>query len=212
MRFLLALAASAAIATGAQAVTVINGGFELGAPVTGGTDFLTTGDVTSLPGWTVLSSGVDLTDNSVWNAASGSRSVELSGIGSGGVSQRVGGFVVGDKYRIRFSLSANPLAANGNYRTTVSATGGGAQAFTYTKTSMNSSTNMLYQTFEYIWTATRATSNFQFRSQGSSALGPVLDNVSISLVPEPSSWMMLIAGFGMTGFAMRRRRMTSVSA
>ena len=27
-------------------------------------------------------------------------------------------------------------------------------------------------------------------------------------VPEPSSWAMLIAGFGLTGAAMRRRRRT----
>ena len=31
-------------------------------------------------------------------------------------------------------------------------------------------------------------------------------------VPEPASWAMLIAGFGLTGAAMRRRRMATVSA
>jgi hypothetical protein len=30
-------------------------------------------------------------------------------------------------------------------------------------------------------------------------------DVGFSLVPEPSSWMMLIIGFGMLGTAMRRR-------
>ena len=212
MRLLLAMAAAAAISTGAQAVTVINGSFEQGAPISGGSDFLATGNTTSLPGWRVLSSGVDYVDNSLWNAANGSRSVELSGIGSGGVVQRLSGFTVGKKYRLRFQLSVNPFANDGVYRTTVSASGGGAEAFLYTKTAANTPTNMLYQTFEYIWTAANATSNFQFRSNGSGALGPVLDNVSISLIPEPSTWMLLIAGFGMTGFAMRRRRMTSVSA
>jgi hypothetical protein len=34
---------------------------------------------------------------------------------------------------------------------------------------------------------------------------------TISAVPEPATWAMMIAGFGMVGFAMRsRRRMTSV--
>ena len=33
-----------------------------------------------------------------------------------------------------------------------------------------------------------------------------IDNVSIGGVPEPASWAMLIAGFGLTGAAMRRRR------
>lgn len=33
-----------------------------------------------------------------------------------------------------------------------------------------------------------------------------VDNVSVAAVPEPASWLMLIAGFGLTGAAMRRRR------
>nr|WP_310524060.1 PEPxxWA-CTERM sorting domain-containing protein [Polymorphobacter sp.] len=206
------MAASAAIATGAQAVTVINGSFELGAPITGGSDFLPTGDTTSLPGWRVLSSGVDYVDNTLWDAANGSRSVELSGTGSGGLVQRLGGFTVGEKYRLRFKLSANPFGPNRVYRTTVSVTGGTAQQFAYTKTAANTPTNMLYEFQEYVWTATNAFQNFQFRSVGAGQYGSVLDSVSISLVPEPSSWMLLIAGFGMTGFAMRRRRMGSVAA
>nr|WP_310524058.1 DUF642 domain-containing protein [Polymorphobacter sp.] len=212
MRFILALAASAAIATGAQAVTVLNGSFEMGAPISGGSDFLATGNTTSVPGWRVLSSGVDYVDNSLWNAANGKRSIELSGIGSGGIMQRIGGFTVGEKYRLRYKLSANPFAANGVYRTTVSVTGGVAQQVSYTKNASNSPTNMLYQFNEYVWTATNAFQNVQFRSIGNSPFGPVLDSVSISMVPEPSSWMLLIAGFGMTGFAMRRRRSVSVAA
>ncbi len=30
--------------------------------------------------------------------------------------------------------------------------------------------------------------------------------VNFGVVPEPSSWMLLVGGFGLTGFAMRRRR------
>jgi len=33
-----------------------------------------------------------------------------------------------------------------------------------------------------------------------------LDNVTIGFVPEPGTWAMLITGFGMIGFAARRRR------
>lgn len=38
-----------------------------------------------------------------------------------------------------------------------------------------------------------------------------LDNVSIGFVPEPGTWAMLITGFGMVGFAARRRRMAATS-
>jgi hypothetical protein len=37
-------------------------------------------------------------------------------------------------------------------------------------------------------------------------------DASLFSVPEPSSWAMLIAGFGLTGAAMRRRRMRTVTA
>ena len=40
-------------------------------------------------------------------------------------------------------------------------------------------------------------------------IGPVLDNVLVSQaggVPEPATWALLIAGFGMVGATMRRRR------
>jgi hypothetical protein len=33
----------------------------------------------------------------------------------------------------------------------------------------------------------------------------LLDNVSVSAIPEPASWALMIAGFGMIGAAMRRR-------
>ena len=39
----------------------------------------------------------------------------------------------------------------------------------------------------------------------------IIDNVSIA-VPEPATWAMMIAGFGMVGGTMRRRRTTMQSA
>ena len=35
-----------------------------------------------------------------------------------------------------------------------------------------------------------------------------LDDIAATAVPEPATWAMLIAGFGMVGFAARRRRST----
>ena len=34
------------------------------------------------------------------------------------------------------------------------------------------------------------------------------DTISLGTVPEPASWVMLLAGFGLTGAAMRRRKIT----
>jgi hypothetical protein len=43
--------------------------------------------------------------------------------------------------------------------------------------------------------------------------GPGVDNVSlVEVVPEPASWAMLVAGFGIVGAAMRRRRPAAAQA
>jgi hypothetical protein len=48
-----------------------------------------------------------------------------------------------------------------------------------------------------------------FSSPSADNQGPLLDNLLVSqAVPEPASWAMLIAGFGLVGAAARRRRIT----
>jgi hypothetical protein len=42
-------------------------------------------------------------------------------------------------------------------------------------------------------------------------VGPLLDNVLVSQVPEPSSWMLMIAGFGLVGYSARRRRVSATA-
>ena len=54
------------------------------------------------------------------------------------------------------------------------------------------------------------TLQFQFVGLGVTAADFAVDNVSMKAVPEPGSWAMMIAGLGIVGSAMRRRR-TSVS-
>lgn len=54
---------------------------------------------------------------------------------------------------------------------------------------------------------------FFFGSTSSDGLGPLLDNVRISIdpapIPEPASWGLMIAGFGLAGVALRHRRPTT---
>lgn len=119
--FGLILLASLAMASSAHAITVTNGSFEEGTAITGGFDLLAPGNTTAITGWTVLGpGGVDYVDNSLWAASNGSRSVELPGIGTGGLSQIVTNqFVIGQKYVMRFDYTVNPFAQDGNYGATV---------------------------------------------------------------------------------------------
>ena len=52
-------------------------------------------------------------------------------------------------------------------------------------------------------TGTYSLSAFFSSAPGTGQL--VISNVGGSVVPEPASWAMLLAGFGLTGMAMRRR-------
>ncbi len=48
-----------------------------------------------------------------------------------------------------------------------------------------------------------------FSAAGVGSVDAVLDNVSVTAVPEPSSWALMILGFGSIGAAMRNRRRTT---
>jgi hypothetical protein len=73
--------------------------------------------------------------------------------------------------------------------------------------------NML--TYSYTFTANLpGTFQLGFATTSADNIGPILDNVLVTqaAVPEPATWAMLIAGFGLVGATARRRRTTSVTA
>lgn len=56
-----------------------------------------------------------------------------------------------------------------------------------------------------------AGSTLTFRAAGTSdSLGGYLDNITLSAVPEPATWAMMLIGFGMAGYGMRSRRKDAV--
>jgi hypothetical protein len=76
--------------------------------------------------------------------------------------------------------------------------------FTYTIGS-NTLANMMYKSEIVTFTA-GASNTLSFASQDAGAFGPVIGNVSISAVPEPSTWAMMLVGFLGLGFAFRQSR------
>ena len=56
------------------------------------------------------------------------------------------------------------------------------------------------------FTALNPTVGITFASLNSGTQGMAIDNVSISAVPEPHEWAMMLAGLGLVGWAARRNR------
>ena len=180
------------ITTSAQ---IVNGSFEDGDVVpSGGFLGYNAGD-TGITGWTVGGpGGIEVIDAGYW-AATGNRSVDLSGVGIGFLSQAVP-TIAGLTYTVSFDLSGNP---EGPYfgifddpikSLVVTADGGQSATFSYdTITEDNTSfltgfgtSDMMYSAKAYTFVASGATTNLTFTSVNDTGFGAVLDNVSITNV------------------------------
>lgn len=206
------MAAGLVTATSAGAVTtIVNGSFEEGTAIPDGS-FVTIGAGGSgITGWTVGGGGVDYI-GTYWQAADGTRSVDLSGNSNGSISQALE-TIIGQQYAVTFSLAGNPDAGAG-LKVAVTSIGGSLPQIDFFNVGpSNTRDDMGWQTFTYKFTAFDTTSVLTFASGNNpnSAYGPAIDNVSITAVPEPATWGLMLVGFGLTGAAIRRRNIrTSV--
>ncbi len=196
-------------ATAANAVTIINGSFETGVNP-GSFTTIGNGDSTSIFGWTVGGLGVDYI-GSYWQAADGDRSIDLSGNDKGSISQMLTGLTVGQTYQVMFALAGNPDGGGATKVATVSDDGSQSSVFFFAQGG-NDKTNMGWTTQTYTFKATGTTANLVFSATANNPYGPALDNVSISAVPEPATWAMMIIGFGGVGSMLRSTRRKQVAA
>lgn len=202
-----------AVAVPVGAVSIVNGSFEMGTDP--GTGFTTqAAGSTAITGWTVGGFGVDYIGG-YWMASDGVRSIDLSALSAGSVSQTIA-TKIGQVYTVTFDLSGNPDAGVGSKLTLISISGSVPALQTYDVTAANSRTNMNWQPYSYTFTAFGTSSSLTFSSFEYNPYGPALDNVSIlegdgtgSTVPEPATWALMIGGFALVGVGARRRRLAS---
>jgi len=113
---LLLLAGSAAAAFGG----LTNGSFETGTHSSGSFDALAAGN-TNLTDWSIDSGSIDWI-GSYWQAADGSRSLDLNGVEPGTISQTLA-TTVDNTYTVTFFLSGNPAGGPLAKTLTVGASG-----------------------------------------------------------------------------------------
>jgi hypothetical protein len=139
--------------------------------------------------------------------------VVLGGFGNGGVAinQVVGGLTPGAAYSVSFAISSEDEVAGANV--TVSATGSPGSAYTAPASTGFQGWD-IWGSYTYTFVASAASVTLSFLDTGSTIFNDIgLDNVSISPVPEPSTYaagalLLLPLAFG----AFRKLRKSQKAA
>jgi choice-of-anchor C domain-containing protein len=198
-------------ATQAEASLITNGSFESGIDP-GSFQMLNTGDSTSLTGWTIGSGNIDYI-GSYWKASDQNRSLDLNGLVPGSIFQTFNGLVAGQSYIVTFDLAGNPAGGPQPKYITASTNETTFNASFDSSSHSPGSMGWTSESFTFVASGTSDTLTFASATilvSGNgdfpTAFGPALDNVSVTPVPEPSTWAMMIVGFMGIGFMAYRRK------
>lgn len=197
MRKVLAAAALAmAVAAPSNAATILNGSFEAGLGL-------------NPLGWTVTANGgrtgalfvvAENYNPSFTTADAGTNALRVrSGVSPANTWTLAQTVVTnpGQAYILRWSMLNQGVTAQDSVLVEA-----GNQSF-----SLGNTSPYEWSKFELPFFASSASTviRFTLRHTGQQSLYMYLDSVSLS-VPEPATWAMMLSGFGMVGFAARRRR------
>ena len=193
----LVCAAIAASAFAAQAQNlVVNGSFEDNSITAG--HWIT---VPSALGWTGTPN-IEIRNSIAGNAQQGSNFVELDTSGNSGMFQNVAASA--GWYQLSFWYSAREGVAAGS----------NGLNFTFGNLSGSVLANVAGAASGNVWQQYTAnvllsggTTSLIFNAIGASdSLGGSLDNVSVTAVPEPETYAMMLAGLALMGTIARRRK------
>ena len=211
-----ALAATLLCAATAGAASFQNGSFE-GLVLTGnvlddGLLTVTNPDASTIPSWSVggpSGGSVDWVSYLLWTPQDGEDSIDLSGtFGNMNWISQAFDTVAGQSYQVTFWMAGNFIGTTVPKSMLVTA-GSFSQEYTedYAPMVFNGSfyePAWSQQTFQFKATGSLTTLKFADTS-GNDMEGVIVDNVSVTAVPEPSSIIALIGGLGSL-LAFRRRR------
>jgi hypothetical protein len=191
------LAVSISVSASAATDLVINGSFTQPNVGSGWTQ------QASIPGWfSETGDLIEIGNAGVYGAScasAGCQLLEVNANSFGSVSQIVSGLTPGARYAFGWSMAGRN--GGGPQHLDVSVDG-------VTVGQMTSSNFSGWLDSVKRFTASGTTAKLNFSSSdigGAASYGNLVTNVSVGAVPEPASWAMMIAGFGLVGHAMRRR-------
>ena len=188
-----------------------NGSFETPNPVYAA---LGTAD-TSINGWTTFLSGVEhfnpsAYDASLGAAADGLMAVDLANVSflEGGGIQQALSTVNGQLYQLSFAVGSSNYVGRGLAADIQLSIGGGApQNFLTDATSQAAIT---WKTYSLNFTGTGSSMMLAFSNKDDpNTHFAFLDDVSVTAVPEPASYAMMLGGLAVVGGIARRRRAAS---
>lgn len=189
-------------------------GLAMAAPASAATSFFTNFDslsvasgsyviVPSIEGWTATGGdGIEIQNHAAGTPFSESNLVELDSNNNSEMSRLID---AGD-YAISFRYSARPGIADSSNKIRLSVDGLGFSTVTESGVGAFDTNWHLYS-----YTFSIPTPRFlRFTALGTSdSLGGYLDDIRLvgagGGVPEPATWAMMLAGFGLIGAALRRR-------
>ncbi|MDE2388323.1 MAG: DUF642 domain-containing protein [Betaproteobacteria bacterium] len=188
----LALALALSPALSHAAVTIFSDNFD--------TDALALNQTTFNGGWTVSGGTVDLIGNpGFFDFLPGNgRYVDLDGsTNQAGEFHKNLTLTAGVQYTLSFDLAGSQRGSNENVNINFGSSIGNL--------TVNSSDPFAAHTLLFTPGATGSYSVI-FQNSGGDNVGALLDNVSVTAVPEPETYAMLLTGLGLLGFAARRRK------
>jgi hypothetical protein len=144
------------------------------------------------------------------------------GSATGPLDQTIMGLTIGQTYTLSFDWAGTELADRTGYDTIMLTGSFGGQTFdtsTYHNTASASDPGSFsgWMTASFTFKADATSEVLSFLAVGTPAGGNVppfalLDGVSLTAVPEPSTWAMMFVGFAGLGYAALRRRRTVPAA
>lgn len=149
------------------------------------------------PNWTVTNGTVDVIGSPppFFDFLPGNgHYVDLAGsTGAFGLLSTVSSFAAGN-YTLSFALAGTQRSPDNTTRISLG----------NWSTSLSPLASDPFTTYTFSFTTTGGVLSFQDSGPAGNE-GNLLDNVVLSAVPEPSTWALMIAGFTVVGFGLRRR-------